>query len=56
MQEQQAKAERRNARLGERSIDAQRASATVPRDTVQLYAQLAETGLQVSQECCTANE
>lgn len=48
IQEEQVKLERRASRLGERSIDAQRASATVPRDTVQLYAQLAETGLQVS--------
>ncbi len=32
--------------LAERTIDAQRASATVPRDTVQLYAQLRESGLQ----------
>ena len=28
--------------MAERTIDAQRASATVPRDTVQLYKQLAE--------------
>ena len=33
-------------RMAERTIDAQRASATVPRDTVQLYKQLAEAGLQ----------
>jgi len=32
--------------MGERTIDAQRASATVPRDTVQLYAQLRESGLE----------
>ena len=32
--------------MAERTIDAQRASAPVPRDTVQLYAQLREIGLQ----------
>ncbi|KAI8475996.1 MAG: hypothetical protein J3K34DRAFT_516912 [Monoraphidium minutum] len=32
--------------MAERTIDAQRASATVPRDTAQLYAQLAQSGLQ----------
>ncbi len=32
--------------MSERSIDAQRASAPVPRDTVQLYEQLAKAGLQ----------
>lgn len=32
--------------MAERSMDAQRASATVPRDTVQLYQQLAKSGLQ----------
>ncbi|GFH05696.1 uncharacterized protein HaLaN_00197 [Haematococcus lacustris] len=44
--EEQAKVERRAQRLQERSIDAQRASATIPRDTVQLYAQLRATGLE----------
>lgn len=35
------------ARRGaERCMDAQRAAATVPRDTAQLYQQLAESGLQ----------
>ncbi|KAL6784892.1 hypothetical protein ACKKBG_A01560 [Auxenochlorella protothecoides x Auxenochlorella symbiontica] len=38
--------ERLNRTMAERTIDAQRASATVPRDTVQLYAQLRESGLQ----------
>ncbi|KAK9804728.1 hypothetical protein WJX72_002440 [[Myrmecia] bisecta] len=32
--------------MAERTIDAQRASATVPRNTVQLYEQLRESGLQ----------
>jgi hypothetical protein len=32
--------------MAERSVDAQRASAPVPRDTAQLYAQLADAGLQ----------
>ncbi|GMH38182.1 hypothetical protein BSKO_06066 [Bryopsis sp. KO-2023] len=37
----------RNRRCwAERTIDAQRASAPVPRDTVQLYKQLHESGLQ----------
>ena len=31
---------------GERSIDAQRTDATVPRDTVQLYEQMREAGLE----------
>lgn len=38
--------EHASQRLAERSMDAQRASATVPRDTVQLYSQLAASGLQ----------
>ncbi|KAK2079876.1 hypothetical protein QBZ16_002271 [Prototheca wickerhamii] len=38
--------ERLNRTMAERTIDAQRASAPVPRDTVQLYAQLRESGLQ----------
>lgn len=46
MQEERARDERRAARVAERSIDAQRASATVPRDTVQLYEQLRQAGLQ----------
>ncbi|KAG7668758.1 hypothetical protein Ndes2526B_g03616 [Nannochloris sp. 'desiccata'] len=40
------RAERMNKGMAERTIDAQRVSATVPRDTVQLYAQLRESGLQ----------
>ncbi|KAI7839525.1 hypothetical protein COHA_006708 [Chlorella ohadii] len=35
-----------NKGMAERTIDAQRVSATVPRDTVQLYQQLRESGLQ----------
>ena len=35
-----------NQGMAERTIDAQRVSATVPRDTVQLYEQLRESGLQ----------
>eukprot|EP00884_Botryococcus_braunii_P008144 jgi/Botrbrau1/17330/Bobra.0015s0076.1 len=38
--------EKQQQTLSERTIDAQRASAPVPRDTVQLYAQLRESGLQ----------
>lgn len=45
-QDEQGKLEKRKARMAERSIDAQRASATVPRDTVQLYASLREAGLE----------
>lgn len=41
-----ARAQSSARRMAERSIDAQRASATVPRDTVQLYQQLAASGLQ----------
>jgi hypothetical protein len=41
-----AKAQGSARRAAERSMDAQRASATVPRDTVQLYQQLAASGLQ----------
>lgn len=33
-------------RRSERTIDAQRAAATVPRDTASLYRQLAASGLQ----------
>jgi hypothetical protein len=40
-----ARAQSSARRRAERSIDAQRASATVPRDTVQLYQQLAASGL-----------
>jgi hypothetical protein len=32
--------------MAERTLDAQRASATVPRDIVQLYQQLHASGLQ----------
>ncbi|KAL4459189.1 hypothetical protein ABPG75_014054 [Micractinium tetrahymenae] len=35
-----------NKGMAERTMDAQRVSATVPRDTVQLYQQLRESGLQ----------
>ncbi|KIZ05467.1 hypothetical protein MNEG_2495 [Monoraphidium neglectum] len=45
-QAQMAKAKDMGRWMAERTIDAQRASATVPRDTVQLYAQLAQSGLQ----------
>ncbi|WIA08343.1 hypothetical protein OEZ85_007784 [Tetradesmus obliquus] len=41
-----ARAQNSSRRQSERSMDAQRASATVPRDTVQLYQQLAASGLQ----------
>lgn len=40
------KAQHAGRHLAERTIDAQRASATVPRDTVQLYQQLRQSGLQ----------
>ena len=40
--------EKFHSRLAERTIDAQRASATVPRDTVQLYKQLAEAVRKVN--------
>lgn len=46
LQTEKKRQERLNRTMAERSIDAQRASATVPRDTVQLYAQLRESGLQ----------
>eukprot|EP00873_Tetraselmis_striata_P015957 jgi/Tetstr1/436221/TSEL_025066.t1 len=36
----------RNRELSERTIDAQRVSATVPRDTVTIYERLHESGLQ----------
>lgn len=45
-QAEKKRQERLNQTLAERTIDAQRASAPVPRDTVQLYAQLRESGLQ----------
>lgn len=45
-QAEKKRAERMNKGLAERTIDAQRVSATVPRDTVQLYEQLRESGLQ----------
>ncbi|KAK9827809.1 hypothetical protein WJX74_003261 [Apatococcus lobatus] len=38
--------DRRSKTMAERTIDAQRVSAPVPRDTVQLYDQLRESGLQ----------
>ncbi|KAF5836489.1 hypothetical protein DUNSADRAFT_5875 [Dunaliella salina] len=40
------KQDRRVQRMSERTIDAQRASAVVPRDTVQLYEQLRASGLE----------
>jgi len=40
------RAETLTARLAERTIDALRSDAPVPRDTVQLYAQMAASGLQ----------
>ncbi|KAL3135139.1 hypothetical protein ABBQ32_008074 [Trebouxia sp. C0010 RCD-2024] len=43
---EQARRKRQHKRLSERTIDAQRVDATVPRDTVQLYEQLYESGLQ----------
>mmetsp|Transcript_17323 Transcript_17323/g.30930 ORF Transcript_17323/g.30930 Transcript_17323/m.30930 type:complete len:129 (-) Transcript_17323:160-546(-) len=36
----------RNREMSERTIDAQRVSATVPRDTVTIYERLHESGLQ----------
>jgi hypothetical protein len=45
MQAELVKATDAARRMAERTIDAQRASATVPRDTVQLYQQLAASGL-----------
>lgn len=45
-QEEQQRAHDSARRMAERSVEAQRASATVPRDTVQLYQQLARSGLQ----------
>lgn len=46
LQAELTRAQNSARRLAERSMDAQRASATVPRDTVQLYEQLAASGLQ----------
>lgn len=45
-QNEKHRVERENKRLAERTIDAQRASAPVPRDTVQIYQQLYDSGLQ----------
>lgn len=45
-QTEQTRRKSRQKRLSERTIDAQRADATIPRDTVQLYEQLYESGLQ----------
>ncbi|EIE18679.1 hypothetical protein COCSUDRAFT_59989 [Coccomyxa subellipsoidea C-169] len=45
-QAEKKRMERASKSLSERTIDAQRASATVPRDTVQLYQQLHASGLQ----------
>ena len=38
--------EKEQQALGERTIDAQRTDAPVPRDTVQLYEQMREAGLE----------
>jgi hypothetical protein len=46
LQAELARAQNASRRQSERTMDAQRASATVPRDTVQLYQQLAASGLQ----------
>jgi erythromycin esterase-like protein len=45
-QAEKKRIEQANRSMAERTIDAQRVSATVPRDTVQLYEQLRESGLQ----------
>ncbi|BDA50802.1 hypothetical protein COCOBI_17-0200 [Coccomyxa sp. Obi] len=45
-QAEKKRMERASKTMAERTIDAQRASATVPRDTVQLYQQLHASGLQ----------
>jgi hypothetical protein len=45
-QAEKKRIEKLNKGMAERTIDAQRVSATVPRDTVQLYEQLRESGLQ----------
>ncbi|GLC55685.1 hypothetical protein PLESTB_001014500 [Pleodorina starrii] len=46
MTAEKVRLERMAQRWPERTIDAQRASAPVPRDTVQVYKQLAEAGLE----------
>ncbi|PNW87168.1 hypothetical protein CHLRE_02g111600v5 [Chlamydomonas reinhardtii] len=46
VQAEKARQERTAKRWAERTIDAQRASAPVPRDTVQVYKQLADAGLE----------
>ena len=46
VQAEKKRVEKLNKGMAERTIDAQRVSATVPRDTVQLYEQLRESGLQ----------
>ncbi|KAG2449186.1 hypothetical protein HYH02_005933 [Chlamydomonas schloesseri] len=46
VQAEKARQERAAKRWAERTIDAQRASAPVPRDTVQVYKQLADAGLE----------
>ncbi|KAK9907304.1 hypothetical protein WJX75_001087 [Coccomyxa subellipsoidea] len=45
-QAEKKRMKRASKTMAERTIDAQRASATVPRDTVQLYQQLHASGLQ----------
>ncbi|KAL4427169.1 hypothetical protein ABPG77_001173 [Micractinium sp. CCAP 211/92] len=45
-QAERKRIDKMNKGMAERTIDAQRVSATVPRDTVQLYQQLRESGLQ----------
>ncbi|PNH03447.1 hypothetical protein TSOC_010498, partial [Tetrabaena socialis] len=46
MQAEGSRLERQARRWAERTVDAQRASAPVPRDTVHVYKQLAEAGLE----------
>ncbi|KXZ50249.1 hypothetical protein GPECTOR_17g887 [Gonium pectorale] len=43
---EKARMARMAERWAERTVDAQRASAPVPRDTVHVYKQLAEAGLE----------
>ncbi|CAG9460323.1 unnamed protein product [Pedinophyceae sp. YPF-701] len=45
-EEEQKYAKARRERVGELTIDAQRCLCTVPRDTVQIYKQMHESGLQ----------
>ncbi|CAK0784658.1 hypothetical protein CVIRNUC_007862 [Coccomyxa viridis] len=45
-QSEKKRLEKESKTLSERVIEAQRASAPIPRDTVQLYKQLYDSGLQ----------